>query len=188
MGARQMREIPIADFLNAMGIHPTKQKGNALWYSAPYRMERRPSFKVDINRNVWFDFGIGKGGDIFDLAGEFIGSKDFLLRAAFIARNGAYPLPIIEHPQRNEEKEPVFNDIWVRPLQDALQLAVLSYNVSAGRLLGYGKHPKSRLLRKIESGDRNFYREFVSFCRYKGKVLQGLVKRRKVEFALFYIP
>ena len=125
MDARQMREIPIADFLNAMGIHPTKQKGNALWYSAPYRMERRPSFKVDINRNVWFDFGIGKGGDIFDLAGEFIGSKDFLLRAAFIARNGACPLPIIEHPQRNEEKEPVFNDIWVRPLQDTRLLGYL---------------------------------------------------------------
>lgn len=125
MDARQMREIPIADFLSAMGIHPTKQKGNALWYSAPYRMERRPSFKVDINRNVWFDFGIGKGGDIFDLAGEFIGSKDFLLRAAFIARNGAYPLPIIEHPQRNEEKEPVFNDIWVRPLQDTRLLGYL---------------------------------------------------------------
>jgi DNA primase len=120
-----MREIPIADFLSAMGIHPTKQKGNVLWYSAPYRMERRPSFKVDINRNVWFDFGIGKGGDIFDLAGEFIGSEDFLLRAAFIARNGAYPLPIIEHPQRNEEKEPVFNDIWVRPLQDTRLLGYL---------------------------------------------------------------
>lgn len=125
MDVRQMREIPIADFLNAMGIYPTKEKGNVLWYSAPYRMERRPSFKVDINRNVWFDFGIGKGGDIFDLAGEFIGSKDFLLRAAFIARNGAYPLPIIEHPQRNEEKEPVFNDIWVRPLQDTRLLGYL---------------------------------------------------------------
>ena len=43
MDVRQMREIPIADFLNAMGIHPTKQKGNALWYSAPYRTERTPS-------------------------------------------------------------------------------------------------------------------------------------------------
>ena len=125
MDARQMREIPIADFLNAMGIQPQKQKGNILWYNAPYRKERTPSFKVDTNKNVWFDFGIGKGGDIFDLAGEFIGSKNFLLRAAFIARNGAYPLPIIEHPQRNEEKEPVFNDIWVRPLQDTRLLGYL---------------------------------------------------------------
>ncbi|MBW4725819.1 toprim domain-containing protein [Prevotella nigrescens] len=125
MDARQMREIPIADFLNAMGIHPTKQKGNALWYSAPYRMERRPSFKVDINRNVWFDFGIGKGGDIFDLAGEFIGSGDFLLRAAFIAKSGTCPLPVLKQPQKNREREPAFEDIWVRPLQDTRLLDYL---------------------------------------------------------------
>ena len=71
--------------------------------------------------------------------------------------------------------------------KDALLLTLLAYNVGVGRLLGYGKHPKSRLLRKIEAGDRNFYREYVSFCRYKGKVLRGLFKRRKVEFALFYL-
>ena len=71
--------------------------------------------------------------------------------------------------------------------KDALLLSLLAYNVGVGRLLGYGKHPKSRLLRKIEAGDRNFYREYVSFCRYKGKVLRGLVKRRQVEFVLFWI-
>ena len=111
-----MREIPIADFLSTMGIQPTRQKGNTLWYSAPYRTERTPSFKVDTAKNVWFDFGTGKGGDIFDLAGEFIGSGDFLLRAAFIAKSGACPLPALEQPQRSEKKEPTFEDIWKRPL------------------------------------------------------------------------
>lgn len=125
MDARQMREIPIADFLSAMGIHPTKQKGNALWYSAPYRTERTPSFKVDIAKNVWFDFGTGKGGDIFDLAGEFIGSEDFLLRAAFIAKSGTCPLSIMERPQIRAEKKNTFEDIWVRPLQDARLLGYL---------------------------------------------------------------
>ena len=72
--------------------------------------------------------------------------------------------------------------------KDALLLTLLAYNVGVGRLLGYGKHPKSRLLRKIEAGDRNIYREYVSICQYKGKALNGLVKRRQVEFALFYIP
>ena len=107
-----MREIPIAAFLNAMGIHPTKQKGNALWYSAPYRTERTPSFKVDTAKNVWFDFGTGKGGDIFDLAGEFIGSGDFLLRAAFIAKSGMSPLPVMEQLQRSEKKEAVFERVF----------------------------------------------------------------------------
>ena len=72
--------------------------------------------------------------------------------------------------------------------KDALLLTLLAYNVGVGRLIGYDRHPKSQLLRKIEAGDRNIYREYVSFCRYKGKVLKGLEKRRKVEFALFYLP
>ena len=70
--------------------------------------------------------------------------------------------------------------------KDALLLTLLAYNVGLGRLLGYRKHPKSRLLLKIESGDRNFDWEYVSFCMYKGNLPKGLVKRRKVEFALFY--
>ena len=125
MDARRMREIPIADFLHAMGIRPARQKGHVLWYSAPYRTERTPSFKVDTTKNVWFDFGIGKGGDIFDLAGAFIGSEDFLLRAAFIAKSGACPLPVMERPQRNKEGEPAFEDIWVRSLQDSKLLGYL---------------------------------------------------------------
>lgn len=125
MDTRQMREIPIADFLNAMGIHPTKQKGNALWYSAPYRTERTPSFKIDTAKNVWFDFGTGKGGDIFDLAGEFIGSEDFLLRAAFIAKSGTCPLSVMEQLQRSEKKEAVFEDIWTRPLLNSRLLGYL---------------------------------------------------------------
>ena len=125
MDARRMREIPIADFLNAMGVRPAKQRGQVLWYSAPYLTERTPSFKVDTAKNVWFDFGVGKGGDIFDLAGAFIGSEDFLLRAAFIAKSGACPLPTLEQPQRSEKKEPAFEDIWVRPLQDSKLLGYL---------------------------------------------------------------
>ena len=71
--------------------------------------------------------------------------------------------------------------------KDALLLTLLAYNVGVGRLLGYGKYPKSRLIKKIEAGNRNFYREYVSFCRYKGKTLKDLVKRRQVEFDLFWI-
>ena len=72
--------------------------------------------------------------------------------------------------------------------KDALLLSLLAYNVGAGRILGTKTQRKSQLLRKIEAGDRNINREYVSFCRYKGKVLRGLVKRRQVEFALFYVP
>lgn len=72
--------------------------------------------------------------------------------------------------------------------KDALLLAVLSYNVGEYRLLGSGRIPKSNLIRKLEAGNRDIYQEYISYCRYKGRRHAGLLKRRKTEFALFYIP
>lgn len=72
--------------------------------------------------------------------------------------------------------------------KDSLLLATLAYNVGEFRLLGYGKIPKSRLIRKLEVGDRDIYKEYVSFRIYQGKVLPSLEKRRKREFELLYIP
>ncbi len=70
--------------------------------------------------------------------------------------------------------------------RDSLIVAVLSYNVGAYRLKGYGKMPKSKLLKKLEAGDRNIYKEYVSFRCYKGKVVPSIERRRKVEYMLLF--
>ena len=70
--------------------------------------------------------------------------------------------------------------------KDALVLTVLSYNVGHGTLLGYGKHPKSRLLKKLEAGDRDIYKEYISYCHYKGRKIRSIERRRKMEFLLLY--
>ena len=80
-----MRQIPIADFLARLGHEPVRRSGNELWYRAPYRSERTPSFRVNVAKQLWYDFGLGKGGDIFTLAGEFLQSDDFMKQAKFIA-------------------------------------------------------------------------------------------------------
>ena len=64
-----MRRIPLADFLARLGHKPVRRSGNELWYLAPYRGERTPSFRVNVAKHLWYDFGLGKGGDIFTLAG-----------------------------------------------------------------------------------------------------------------------
>lgn len=48
--------------------------------------------------------------------------------------------------------------------------------------------PKSRLIQKLESGDRDIYKEYVSFRCYRGKVIPSIERRRKEEFEQFYIP
>ena len=72
--------------------------------------------------------------------------------------------------------------------KDALLVATLSYNVGYYRLVGYGKIPKSRLVQKLEAGDRDIYDEYISFRCYKGKVIPSIERRRKKEFNLLYIP
>ena len=65
-------------------------------------------------------------------------------------------------------------------------LTVLSYNVGQGVLLGHGRYPKSRLIRKLEAGNRDIYREYTAYCRYKGKTVRLIERRRKMEFLLLY--
>jgi lysozyme len=70
--------------------------------------------------------------------------------------------------------------------RDSLLLGVLAYNVGEYRLLGYGERPKSRLVRKLEAGERDIRAEYVSFCRYRGKAVASLRQRREDEYELLY--
>ena len=85
MVIQDIRQIPLADFLARLGHEPVRRSGNELWYRAPYRNERTPSFCVNMAKQLWYDFGTGKGGDIFTLAGEFLESGDFMKQVIFIA-------------------------------------------------------------------------------------------------------
>ena len=94
MNIDAIRQIPLVDFLNHLGYQPTGRDSKGLWFYAPYRSERKPSFHVNPNKNIWFDFGTGTGGDIFTLAEvivstlakqEMSGETDFLRQADFIA-------------------------------------------------------------------------------------------------------
>lgn len=131
MNIEEIRKIPITDFLARMGHEPTARKGNEWWYSAPYREERTPSFRVNIRKNVWHDFGTGRGGDIFSLAGEFIGSGDFKSQAKFISEvfGGITPATVFrpkqQNPEINPDEESCFVKVRLAPLCNKVLLNYL---------------------------------------------------------------
>jgi hypothetical protein len=67
MNIKQAKAIPLEDVLARLGHAPVRQGRNQLWYCSPLRSESNPSFKVNPEQNVWFDFGAGEGGDAIDL-------------------------------------------------------------------------------------------------------------------------
>lgn len=113
----EMKEQPITDFLHKLGFSPKKRRGCEVWFSAPYRSDSTPSFCVNTSKNLWNDFGLGKGGDIFALAGEVIHSNDFMTQAKYIADVNNAPVDCSEPPRYEAAPmEPQSTDVSVQPL------------------------------------------------------------------------
>lgn len=67
---QDIKRIPIRDYLAQRGISPKQENSRYGFYLSPLRDERDASFKVDYSQNVWYDFGLGRGGSIVDLVME----------------------------------------------------------------------------------------------------------------------
>ena len=60
-------QIPMQDILHKLNLHPVKKTKNEYLYSSPFREERTPSFSVNVDKNKFYDFGAGIGGNNIDL-------------------------------------------------------------------------------------------------------------------------
>ena len=67
MHLHDIKQISIVDYLAQAGFEAKLIKGVNYWYCSPLRAERTPSFKVNAERNQWYDFATGDHGDIIDL-------------------------------------------------------------------------------------------------------------------------
>lgn len=128
MNIDEIKKISLVEFLNQLGYQPTGRDSKGLWFYAPYRSERKPSFHVNPRKNVWFDFGTGAGGDIFSLAGEMSGETDFLRQADYIAEKMRLPVAKPYKPMQFIE-EPTFENVKVSRLTSP---ALLKYLLDRG--------------------------------------------------------
>ena len=67
MQLHDIKQVSIVDYLAQAGYKPKLTKGVNYWYCSPLRSELTPSFKVNAERNQWYDFATGDHGDIIDL-------------------------------------------------------------------------------------------------------------------------
>lgn len=69
-----VKKISLIDILSLFDIHYSsiKRGGNDIWYLSPFRKENTPSFHVNVSLNIWYDHGLGKGGDVIDFLIMFV--------------------------------------------------------------------------------------------------------------------
>ena len=87
MNIDQIKKIKLQEFLATIDCKPVKQYGVNLMYLSPLRTEKHASFKVNTELNLWYDFGISRGGNIIDLAELLYNSSDVSYLIRQIERN-----------------------------------------------------------------------------------------------------
>lgn len=85
MNAREAKRIELGHFLSLLGHKPHHQKGLDVWYLSPFRAEKTPSFKINTQKNLWYDFGLGHGGTIIELTGLLYGEENLVSTLDLIA-------------------------------------------------------------------------------------------------------
>lgn len=127
MTTQEAKQVRIADYLQSLGYTPIKQQGNSLWYKSPLREETEASFKVNTELNQWYDFGIGKGGNIIALASELYRSDNVPYLLECIAKQTPH-MHTANHTSfslgRQSVSEPMYRHLQVTELSSP---ALLSY-------------------------------------------------------------
>lgn len=67
----EAKKISLVSILDKIGAKKFKQNNREVWYISPFRNETTASFKIDLKKNIWYDHGAGKGGNVLDFIMAF---------------------------------------------------------------------------------------------------------------------
>ena len=125
MTIEEAKSIRIADYLYSLGYSPVKQQGINLWYKSPFREESEASFKVNTEREQWYDFGLGKGGNIIALAAHLYATDHIPYILKRIAEQTPHVRPVSFSFGKQSSSEPSFQQLEIVPLSSPALLAYL---------------------------------------------------------------
>lgn len=81
-----IKNIPLTEFMAALGEKSVKAFGDMKLYYAPQRDDPEPMLVVDTKTNRWYDHATDQSGDIIDLAAlkmnpnHYTDPRDFILK------------------------------------------------------------------------------------------------------------
>lgn len=122
MNTLDFKNIQIADFLAEKGYLPISKKGANWWYLSPLHNENTASFKVNVDKNVWYDFGLGKGGGLATLVNLLYHPNNFQDYLHHLS--GIRPSFLVT-PQTTREDSATFSNIEVKGLNNSALLRYL---------------------------------------------------------------
>lgn len=130
MNTQQARRVPLPRVLARLGYEPRRTVKGELWYLSPFRQETEASFKVNPERNIWYDFGAGQGGNVLDFVLQYyrLTSVSEALQALENLEGQSTPVPTapVATPASPPPADTSFSISKVQPLQNRALIEYLN--------------------------------------------------------------
>lgn len=109
MNAEQANAIPMTEIMEAINYLPVKNSNSLdIWYYSPFREEKTPSLHVNAVKNIWYDFGEGRGGTVLDFVCAYLAytKEDYTVVDAlrWLDNMMLKPSPLISFPKKNVDE------------------------------------------------------------------------------------
>lgn len=132
MNIEQANTVPISLLLDNLNIKAARKSGNDYYYRSPIRDEKTASFHVNTDKNVWFDHGIGEGGDCVKFAQKRLGFlkkgdtvSDALRWIGNMSGHGRIIIPATVQQQPEPDPEKTLSISKIQAIQDNGLIAYL---------------------------------------------------------------
>jgi len=117
-----------ADIVRVVGDYVTLKKKGTNWMACcPFHQEKTPSFSVNASKDIFYCFGCGKGGSVFNFVME-LERVTFPEAVRIVASKAGVPLPEMDDDKKFETKRKEADEVvelnawalefWERQLQD----------------------------------------------------------------------
>jgi len=114
MNIEEAKSINLVEIMARLGRTPTKIQGSSIWYLSPFREEKTASFKVNLDLNSWYDFGMGEGGRIIELFQTLYNDQSVPHVLEIIGNMHAFSVPTpapLPKPPKQKTDKPVITSI-----------------------------------------------------------------------------
>lgn len=189
MNMEDAKRISLSEILEILNRQPVKNKGDDVWYNSPFREEKTASFHINTKKNIWFDFGEAKGGDIIDLVAHylFVHGEDY--NGADVLRwlSKMQPVPKNTPKITNEDIDSNASPSLIVKRVSKLQSPML-FNYLGSR--GITGEVAKRHIKEATVYNRNSGRYFLSLClanecdgyELRSKFFKGCVAPKNISF------
>ena len=178
MNCKKAKIIDLVSYLKKQGFKVGKTTTNEVWFNSPFRdNEKTASFKIDITKNTWYDFGEGVGGTIIDFVMKY--NNCSIKEALAILSEGTFSI----HQQTKQIKTKTNPTYSIKKVTELTNQKLLDYLSNRKINLQFAKRFCFQVHYSFANGKENYgigFMNDVGGFEIRNKLFKGCLGKKEI--------